>query len=80
MLSTMIFGQLEEAKNQYENRLQTQPKPYLLNDEEILTPKIGVDLNRSQLQLQELSKVITNILSLAYELKSGTIEKAMKKK
>ena len=33
MLSTMISGQLEEAKTQYENLLQAKPKPYVLNDE-----------------------------------------------
>lgn len=108
MLNTMISAQIEEAKNQYENLLQAQPKPYVLNDEivervikvfteqldfvclyenqiskwhyeETLTPKIETDLNRSQLQLQELSNVITNILALAAELKNGTIEKVMGK-
>ncbi|MCB2309206.1 hypothetical protein LGL08_21805 [Clostridium estertheticum] len=47
MMSTMISGQLEEAK--------------------------------SQVQLQELSKVITNILDLTAELKNGTIEKVIGK-
>ena len=108
MLSTMISGQLEEAKNQYENLLQAEHKPYILNDEivervikvfseqldyiclyenqiskwhneETLTSKIEADLSRSQEQLQELSKVLTNILTLADKLKSGTIEKVMGK-
>ena len=108
MLSTMISGQLEEAKNQYGNLLQAQPKPYVLNDEivervikvfseqldficlyenqiskwqheETLTTKLEADLSKSQMQLKELSKVITNILALADELKNGTIEKVMGK-
>jgi hypothetical protein len=108
MLSTMISGQLEEAKNQYENLLQAKPKPYVLNDEiieriikvfteqldyiclyenqiskwqheETLTPKIKLDLDRSQTQLQDLSKVLINLLALAAELKKGTIEKVMEK-
>jgi hypothetical protein len=33
MLSTMILGQLAEAKTQYENLLQVEHKPYVLNDE-----------------------------------------------
>jgi hypothetical protein len=33
MLSTIISGQLQEAKNQYENLLQVEDKPYVLNDE-----------------------------------------------
>ncbi|MBW9158665.1 hypothetical protein [Clostridium tagluense] len=33
MFATMISGQLEEAKNQYENLLQARSKPYVLNDE-----------------------------------------------
>lgn len=108
MLSTMISGQLEEAKNQYDNLLQAQSKPYILNDEiverviivfaeqsnyiclyenqiskwqneETLTSKIETDLARSQSQLQELSIVITNILTLADKLKNGTIEKVIGK-
>ncbi|MBW9150360.1 hypothetical protein K2F40_15480 [Clostridium sp. CM028] len=49
------------------------------HDEATLTTKIEIDLSNSQLQLQELSKVITNILALADELKSGTIENVMGK-
>ncbi|MCJ7691685.1 MAG: hypothetical protein MUO60_20595 [Clostridiaceae bacterium] len=108
MLSTMISGQLEEAKNQYENLLQAKPKPYVLNDEiieriikvfteqldyiclyenqiskwqheETLTPKIKLDLDRSQTQLRDLSKVLINLLALAAELKKGIIEKVMEK-
>lgn len=108
MLSTMISGQLEEAKDQYENLLQAEHKPYVLNDEivarvikvhqeqldyiclyenqiskwndeETLTTKIEADLTKSQVQLQELTKVLTNILTLADKLKSGTIEKIMGK-
>ena len=108
MLSTMIYGQLEEAKNQYENLLQAKPKPYVLNDEiieriikvfteqldyiclyenqiskwqheETLTPEIKLDLDRSQTQLQDLSKILINLLALAAELKKGTIEKVMEK-
>ncbi|MBZ9626389.1 hypothetical protein G9F71_026665 [Clostridium sp. FP2] len=108
MLSTMISGQLEEAKNQYENLFKAQSKPYVLNDEilervikvfseqldficlyenqmskwhdeETLTTKLEADLAKSQSQLQELSTVIPNILALADQLKSGTIEKVMKK-
>jgi hypothetical protein len=108
MLSTMISGQLEEAKNQYENLLQAKPKPYVLNDEiieriikvfteqldyiclyenqiskwqheETLTPEIKLDLDRSQTQLQDLSKILINLLALAAELKKGTIEKVMEK-
>ncbi|WAG58206.1 hypothetical protein LL033_25990 (plasmid) [Clostridium estertheticum] len=33
MMSTMISGQLEEAKDQYENLLKAQSKPYVLNNE-----------------------------------------------
>ncbi|MBW9159476.1 hypothetical protein [Clostridium tagluense] len=108
MLSTMISGQLEEAKNQYENLFKAQSKPYVLNDEilervikvfseqldficlyenqiskwhdeETLTTKLEADLAKSQSQLQELSTVVPNILALADQLKSGTIEKVMKK-
>jgi hypothetical protein len=108
MLSTMISGQLDEAKNQYENLLQAEHKPYALNDEivervikvhqeqldficlyenqiskwhdeETLTTKIEEDLTSSQMHLQELSKVLTNILILADKLKDGTIEKIMGK-
>lgn len=32
ILATMISRQLEEAKNQYENLLQAEHKPYVLND------------------------------------------------
>ncbi|MBU3100845.1 MULTISPECIES: hypothetical protein [Clostridium] len=108
MMSTMISGQLEEAKDQYENLLKAQSKPYVLNDEivervikvfskqldficlyenqiskwhneETLTANIESALPKSQVQLQELSKVITNILALAAKLKNGTIEKVMGK-
>lgn len=108
MLSTMISGQLQEAKDQYQNLLQAEHKPYVLNDEivertikvykeqldfiyvyenqlskwhdeETLTTKIEADLSKSQVQLQELTKVLTNILTLADKLKSGTIEKVMGK-
>ncbi|MBX4262864.1 hypothetical protein KTC96_24180 (plasmid) [Clostridium estertheticum] len=108
MMSTMISGQLEEAKDQYENLLKAQFKPYVLNDEivervikifseqldficlyenqiskwhneETLTTSLEITLSKSQVQLQELSKVITNILDLAAELKNGTIEKVMGK-
>ncbi|MBU3154965.1 hypothetical protein LL037_08600 [Clostridium estertheticum] len=108
MMSTMISGQLEEAKNQYENLLKAQSKPYVLNDEIVesvikvfseqldficlyenqiskwhnegtLTTTLETNLSKSQVQLQELSKVITNILALAAELKNGTIEKVMGK-
>ncbi|MBU3102250.1 hypothetical protein KPL44_23715 [Clostridium sp. DSM 17811] len=108
MMSTMISGQLEEAKDQYKNLLKAQSKPYVLNDEivekvikvfseqldficlyenqiskwhneETLTANIESALAKSQVQLQELSKVITNILSLAAKLKNGTIEKVMGK-
>ncbi|MGK0469339.1 hypothetical protein, partial [Clostridium sp.] len=47
--------------------------------EETLTPKIKLDLDRSQTQLQDLSKVLINLLALAAELKKGTIEKVMEK-
>ncbi|MCB2357262.1 hypothetical protein [Clostridium estertheticum] len=33
MMSTMISGQLKEAKDQYKNLLKAQSKPYVLNDE-----------------------------------------------
>ena len=108
MFATMISGQLEEAKNQYENLLQAEHKPYVLNDaiiertikvfkeqldficlyenqiskwhdEETLTTKIESDLSISQVQLAELNKVLTNILSLTNKLKSRTIEKVMGK-
>ncbi|MBU3146527.1 hypothetical protein [Clostridium sp. CF012] len=108
MMSKMISGQLEEAKDQYENLLKANSKPYVLNDEivervikvfseqldficlyenqiskwhteETLTTNIESSLAKSQVQLQELSKVITNILALAAELKNGTIEKVMGK-
>ncbi|MBU3179290.1 hypothetical protein KPL47_23665 [Clostridium estertheticum] len=108
MMSTMISGQLEEAKDQYKNLLKAQSKPYVLNDEivervikvfskqldficlyenqiskwhdeETLSTTLETNLSKSQVQLQELSKVITNILALAAELKNGTIEKVMGK-
>ncbi|NNU76547.1 hypothetical protein [Clostridium estertheticum] len=108
MMSTMISGQLEEAKDQYENLLKAQSKPNILNDEivesvikvfseqldficlyenqiskwhdeETLTTTLETNLSNSQVQLQELSKVITNILALAAKLKNGTIEKVMGK-
>ncbi|MBU3157657.1 hypothetical protein [Clostridium estertheticum] len=108
MMSTMIFGQLEEAKDQYKNLLKAQSKPYVLNDEivervikvfskqldficlyenqiskwheeETLTTTLETNLSKSQVQLKELSKVITNILALAAELKNGTIEKVIGK-
>ncbi|MGK0468464.1 hypothetical protein [Clostridium sp.] len=47
--------------------------------EETLTTKIESDLAKPQMQLQELSKVLTNLLALAGELKKGTIEKVMEK-
>ncbi|MBU3200931.1 hypothetical protein LL037_12685 [Clostridium estertheticum] len=108
MMSTMISDQLEEAKDQYENLLKAQSKPYVLNDEilervnkvfseqldficlyenqiskwhneETLTATLETNLSKSQVQLKELSKVITNILALAAELKNGTIEKVIGK-
>ncbi|MBU3158075.1 hypothetical protein [Clostridium estertheticum] len=108
MMSTMISGQLEEAKDQYKNLLKAQSKPYVLNDEivdkvikvfseqldficlyenqiskwhdeETLTTTLETNLSKSQVQLQDLSKVITNILALAAELKNRTIEKVMGK-
>jgi hypothetical protein len=108
MLSTMISGQLDEARNQYRNLLQAEYKPYVLNDEiveriikvhqeqldficlyenqickwqdeETLTTKIEEALASSQMQLQELNKVLINILALAAKLKDGTIEKVMGK-
>ncbi|MBU3146949.1 hypothetical protein, partial [Clostridium sp. CF012] len=49
------------------------------HDEETLSTTLETNLSKSQVQLQELSKVITNILALAAELKNGTIEKVMGK-
>ncbi|MBU3179365.1 hypothetical protein KPL47_24065 [Clostridium estertheticum] len=108
MMSTMISGQLEEAKDQYKNLLKAQSKPYVLNNEivervikvfskqldficlyenqiskwhneETLTATLETNFSKSQMQLQELSKVITNILTLAAKLKNGTIEKVIGK-
>ncbi|MBW9151438.1 hypothetical protein [Clostridium estertheticum] len=49
------------------------------HDEETLTANIESSLAKSQVQLQELSKVITSILTLATKLKNGTIENVMGK-
>jgi endonuclease/exonuclease/phosphatase (EEP) superfamily protein YafD len=47
--------------------------------EETLTAKIEGEINKSQMQLQELSKFLTNILALADDFKKSTIEKVMVK-
>ncbi|MCB2299475.1 hypothetical protein LGL55_23035 [Clostridium tagluense] len=49
------------------------------HDKETLTTKLKSDFARFQSHLQELSTVIPNILALADELKSGSIENIMGK-
>ncbi|MBX4271775.1 hypothetical protein [Clostridium estertheticum] len=70
---TKVFSDQIDFICLYENQISKW------HTEETLTANIESTLAKSQVHLQELSKVITNILTLAAKLKNGTIEKVMGK-
>ncbi|MBU3201992.1 hypothetical protein LL037_25505 (plasmid) [Clostridium estertheticum] len=68
-----VFSKQLDSICLYENQISKW------HDEETLSTTLETNLSKSQVQLQELSKVITNILDLFDKLKNGTIEKVMGK-